>query len=740
MLQPQFRPHLTPALLPPDQLYLLSETGSYLVKGRSAVRVAELLLEGPREVDAIIAGAPDLDAAQVRYVLAFLEARGYTCDASDGLDRSNAGYWSALGVAPAEAAVRVANAEVQVVALGGLDATPLRAALAANGVPLTATGTPVVLCEDLLDPALEAINRAALASGTPWLLVRPVGLELLVGPLFDPGTTGCWECLRQRVAANRSVQDFLAEAGSGQRMRPVSLGSAVGLAAGLVATEITRFLVTGSTPLRGTVLSLSTWDWSQDRHTLVRRPQCPACGDPEMLRRVRPVRVESCPKLHTRDGGHRSSTPRETLDRLGHHVSPLTGIVQGLDRVTPEDDDLAHVFVSGQNMAVRQASYQQLRRNLRSRSCGKGISETQARVSAICEAIERYSGVYRGTEERLRDSLVGLGDRAIDPRACMLFSEAQYAARDAINAKGSSFHRIPDVFDPDEILDWSPLWSLTRQAPRYLPTTLLYYSAPVDGDRQSCLPDSNGCAAGNTLEEAILQGALELVERDAVACWWYNRLAMPALDLDTVDHPYVQRMRQRHARIGRHLWVLDLRHDLGIPVFVALSRRVDRQPEDIVFAPAAHLDPTVALVRALTELNQMMPAVHDGDPAPGQYSYDDPDCVRWWSTATLANQPYLAPSSGPAVRFEGIPYTARDDIRDDVLALQGRFESLGHEVLVLDQTRPDTGVSVAKVVVPGLRHFWARLAPGRLYDVPVRQGLVPSRLAESDLNPIAMFI
>ena len=38
-----------------------------------------------------------------------------------------------------------------------------------------------------------------------------------------------------------------------------------------------------------------------------------------------------------------------------------------------------------------------------------------------------------------------------------------------------------------------------------------------------CRADTNGHASGNTLEEAILQGFLELVERDALAIWWYNQ-------------------------------------------------------------------------------------------------------------------------------------------------------------------------------------------------------------------------
>jgi ribosomal protein S12 methylthiotransferase accessory factor len=59
---------------------------------------------------------------------------------------------------------------------------------------------------------------------------------------------------------------------------------------------------------------------------------------------------------------------------------------------------------------------------------------------------------------------------------------------------------------------------------------------------------------------------------------------------------------------------------------------------------------------------------------------------------------------------------------------------------VLDQTRPDLGVPVVKVIVPGLRHFWARFGPGRLYDVPVELGWLDAPTAEADLNPTAVFV
>lgn len=59
---------------------------------------------------------------------------------------------------------------------------------------------------------------------------------------------------------------------------------------------------------------------------------------------------------------------------------------------------------------------------------------------------------------------------------------------------------------------------------------------------------------------------------------------------------------------------------------------------------------------------------------------------------------------------------------------------------MLDQTRPDIGLPVVKTIVPGMRGFWARFAPGRLFDTPVRLGRRNAPVAYSDLNPIPLFV
>ena len=59
---------------------------------------------------------------------------------------------------------------------------------------------------------------------------------------------------------------------------------------------------------------------------------------------------------------------------------------------------------------------------------------------------------------------------------------------------------------------------------------------------------------------------------------------------------------------------------------------------------------------------------------------------------------------------------------------------------MLDLSRPDVDLAVAKVVVPGLRHFWPRFGPGRLYDAPAAMGWLARPLTEAELNPAHLFL
>jgi ribosomal protein S12 methylthiotransferase accessory factor len=441
-------------------------------------------------------------------------------------------------------------------------------------------------------------------------------------------------------------------------------------------------------------------------------------------------------------GGLRTQEPEQVLRQLQPHLSPITGIISQVEqgpRTSRHTEDVAWptpIFIADHNFSDMQEERFFLREGLRRRAGGKGTTETQAMVSALAESVERYCGVFDGTEPRVHASFRELADRALHPNGCMGFSDRQFGRRDELNQKQHKAYWVPPMLDDAQSIDWTPLWSLTQSRTVMLPTSLCYYGYRSAAPSYA-YADSNGCASGSCMEEALLQGLLELIERDAVAIWWYNRLTRQGIDLASVSDPYVSLLVSHYQRINRDVWALDITSDIGIPVYAAISRRVDQPQEDIIYGFGCHPDGHVALIRALTELNQSLEAVPcAANPATEGRYLGTPEAVFWWSSITVTSESYLLPN--PSLPGGTQACGANAGQVDLMEALQGcidRLDAAGIEVLALNQTRPDIDFPVARVVAPGLRHFWPRFAPGRLYDVPVQQGWRRSPLREQDFNP-----
>ncbi len=747
---PAVKGHLHLAVIPGEGVLVLAEDTARALCGEAYEKVVPLI-DGRRTADEIVdALAGKVDAAEAYYVLYSMQAKGYLAEAA-ALERPLAAYWSAAGVEPSAAAAALAEKQVAVEALGETDAAPMLAALEGCGVrPGAAEGAAllVVVTDDYVRPELARINDRALQGTRPWLLVRPAGPELWLGPLFKPCETGCWECLRVRLERNRPAHRFVAEKQkldapplTARGALPATRAAAFQMAAAAAA----QFIAGAPTGLSGKVLSLDWTTHAAQTHPLLRHPYCRTCGEPQR-QELRPVGLKAGKALFVRDGGHRSVAPEETIRKYEHLVSPITGVVRVLARARP-DDPVAPVYFAGHNGALRLERLEHLKRGLRSGSAGKGMSEAQARASALCEALERYSGEANGTELRCTRRLREWSDaEAMHPNRVMLYSERQFAERERWNARKSRFNVVPEPLDEAQLIDWTPLWSLTEKRHKYLPTQLLYFRSPATRDdrRMFCMGCSNGNAAGNTLEEAILQGFFELVERDATAIWWYNRLRRPAVDVESFgETALVEMVEHYRQRFGRETWALDLTSDLGIPAFVALSRRAGEEQERIFLGLGCHFDARIALLRAFGEMSQMLAYddPHAEDAQAAGSDLEDEETLRWLRTATLASHPYLAPDpAAPARRLHDFPQQHSGDLLEDIGRCRAIIEARGMEMLVLDQTRRDVGLPVAKVVVPGLRHFWARYAPGRLYDVPVQMGWLERPLREDELNPVPMFL
>jgi oxazoline/thiazoline synthase len=147
------------------------------------------------------------------------------------------------------------------------------------------------------------------------------------------------------------------------------------------------------------------------------------------------------------------------------------------------------------------------------------------------------------------------------------------------------------------------------------------------------------------------------------------------------------------------------------------------------------------VVRALTEVNQFLPFIDRRD-AQGNTRYltDDPETLAWCREATVEGEPWVAPDPAqPARTLADYPALPGTDLAEHVAGCVGRVEASGLDVMVLDQTRPDLDLAVVKVVAPGLRHFWRRLGPGRLYTAPVRLGWLAEPYTEDEINPRNIF-
>ncbi|MFI6032083.1 TOMM precursor leader peptide-binding protein [Amycolatopsis magusensis] len=742
---PVFKSHLRAEVNEGEGAYLFSEHGVTALRG---ARIASLaaLLDGNHDFGDLLRAQPGgMDADQVTNLIGQLVDAGLVslrAPEDSEVDEQAQAYWDACGVAAADAA----RAAVATVALVGVNATTglaqVEKALRETGVdvhsgPSAAADLTVVICEDYLDPGLAAVDAAQRAMGKPWLLAKPAGTRVWLGPFFEADQPGCWHCLSNRLWGHRHaeacVQASLGRQGPASRPVP-SLPPLAAAAGHLIALEVTKWLAGHRYPGQRSVWTFDTQDFEGSRHELRARPQCANCGDAALFtsRACKPVQLNPARKASSSGGGHRTLMPAQVLDRYRHLVSPVTGIIKEIKQ-DPNVPAFINAYRSGVNVSRNVTGLNAFRANLRSENGGKGLTPLDAEVGALCEAIERFSGTFQGDEFRIRASFRALGELAMHPNDCLLFDERQYATRESWNPRRSPFNHVGEPFDEDEVTDWTPLWSITEGRHRMLPTAMLYFGAPPN---RSLSADSNGNAAGSSLEDAILQGTLELVERDAVAIWWYNRLRLPEVDLDAFAEPWLTELREHYARLGREVWVLDATADLGTPVMVAVSRRVDRPGERIMLGFGAHLDPRTALRRALTELNQLLPGGLDDSFQP-----EDPDAAAWLGGATVANQPYLRPDETvPARGPADFGYVPREDVREDVDALAALLAERGLELLVLDQTRPDIGLPVVKVVIPGIRHFWARFAPGRLFDVPVRLGRLSAPTPYHQLNPMPLFL
>lgn len=325
---------------------------------------------------------------------------------------------------------------------------------------------------------------------------------------------------------------------------------------------------------------------------------------------------------------------------------------------------------------------------------------------------------------------MSLGHSAVSPTEILLISEGQYSNRDDWNERNPGFNELPPPWRSEQPIDWMDTTPDLSSTSAWLPAGLCLLGHAMD--RKAGLPpaDSNGLAAGSTKEDAAVRAFSELVERDAVAIWWYNRVVRPHLDLADLGDSLVSEYASWSAERGRPLRLFDLTHDFGIVVVAAVACGADGRAPALGFGVGTSTAPAARhAVGELAQFEGNVGLIQDRVAAAGEIGLtpEAKALLRWWRNANIAEHPHLVGDKTLAAACSGPPL----DLRQCHEACRRR----GLRFLALDLTRQDIDLPVVRVVVPGLRPMWARFASGRLYDVPVQQGWISRRLESGELNP-----
>jgi ribosomal protein S12 methylthiotransferase accessory factor len=363
-------------------------------------------------------------------------------------------------------------------------------------------------------------------------------------------------------------------------------------------------------------------------------------------------------------------TPEETIRQVRHRLGALDlKLLQDTRRIDTGRLDIP-VYLSLLGVDARRVvpTHKQM---------GKGATPVQAEASALMELVERFSFFTY-----LEDGPLDFGcprDLAGQALPFSLLARSLFDDSPAALAAARLYEDWPLYF--------VPATNLTRGEAVYLPIHWFYL-----------IEEYNGPAAGNCLEEAVLQALGEVVERHVGSVISYERRPTPAIDPESVTDPVARELLDKFRRNGIVVHLRDFSLDTGIPTVAALAYDPSTFPADseIVFAAGTTTDPTKSLIRALTEVAQLAGDFHR------RTSYK-PTLPKY---ETLEEAAYLM-APGPQKPLDSLPNLSRPNLADEIRLCLAALSRLGLEVLVVNITHPAINLPAVYVLIPGT-HFLDR--------------------------------
>jgi ribosomal protein S12 methylthiotransferase accessory factor len=375
-------------------------------------------------------------------------------------------------------------------------------------------------------------------------------------------------------------------------------------------------------------------------------------------------------------GTHRCAAPEETLDRIRPHFTKagITRLadVTGLDRVGL---DTTIAYRPNAESMVTQA--------------GKGYTRTAAMVSAAMEAIE----VHHAENVRL---------------AIRREAHADLAAESPVVPADKLLVTRNACFDARRPESWVTGFDLVGQVETYVPFALVAMAG--QRNRPHAVPHSfamgsNGLASGNHLLEAMSAGLLEVIERDAIAChtaaWRTGRTQMRRVDLAGIAHPLVVELLERLRRARVAPIVYDCTVDTAVPVYCAYIYDETNRHVGMYHGYGAHLDPAIALIRAVTEAAQAR-VVYIAGARDDYFRQDRVLHFMSDNRASLARLQHAGLPDEVSLRESA----ATTCFEGDLSLLMDRLRKAGcDQIIIVDLTQEAFDVPVVRVIVPGLEGY-----------------------------------
>lgn len=320
---------------------------------------------------------------------------------------------------------------------------------------------------------------------------------------------------------------------------------------------------------------------------------------------------------------------------------------------------------------------------------GKGISKDHAKASAMMEGFERYSA------ER-QDS-----DKTVVATAGEIQEYGNYIDPKSLN--------LPKELEKKDISDMPLEWSMSRDlisdSDFYIPTNAIFHPYIHGNDVASLFKsNTNGLASGNVLEEAILHGMFEVIERDAWSIFELTHKNYAQIDLDSIKSDLINETISKFEDKGVKIKLMDFTADVNIPTIAASADdTITRDAGLLTLGIGTHLDPEVAILRALTEVAQSRATQINGareDTVRADFARE-----AGYERMKRINKYYFRQEE-EQIELDSIENKSTSSITEDINIVKDELIANDIErILYADLTRPELDVSVVRVVIPEMEMY-----------------------------------